>query len=74
MSEQRRTLSGEYDKGSTTIATRADESAPSILEHPGQTPFAVYDSATGTQTRSVGRPFGSGKPYRVITRGKVSRE
>jgi hypothetical protein len=67
-------LSGEYDKGSTTAATEAPEVTPAIPEQPGQTPFAVYDSATSTQTRAVGKPFGSGKPYRVITRGKISSE
>ena len=74
MSEKRHPFKSEYVEGSQTpAADRVDVKTPTVplLEQP---PFTGEYVKESTQTPSVGKPYGTGKPRRVTIRGKISRD
>jgi len=72
----------DYDEGSrTTLPSSAEATpvTPSRDRRPihsleaTQTSGVVSSRSNGSQTPSVGKPWGANKPRRVIVRGKISK-
>ena len=57
----------DYVESSPTSAPPAEMEKPALT-----TPFATDYGKSSSETPAEGKPYGTGKPHRIVIRGKIS--